>query len=208
MIERASNFAFLKKLELPLWRLGLFAEHYFPNDPNTCSIKLRQLTEQVTQRLAARSGLYVSQEESQYDLLRRLLDHGLLSQQIHSLFSEVRRSGNLAAHDLRDDHRSALAAMRFTWQLAIWYHRTFAEPTFKSGAFMPPQAASSKISYSQLTAELVSMSDTAVLTLVRDQLVAKLQRKRHHMTRSALLEFEAHTPLPPLQPRANRRARQ
>ena len=140
MIERVSNFAFLKKLELPLWRLGLFAEHYFPNDPNTCLIKLRQLTEQLTQRLAARSGLYVSQDESQYDLLRRLQDHGLLSQEIYTLFSEVRRSGNLAAHDLRDDHRSALAALRFTWQLAIWYHRTFAEPTFKSGAFIPPQA--------------------------------------------------------------------
>ena len=140
MIERASNFAFLKKLELPLWRLGLFAEHYFPNDPNTCLIKLRQLTEQLTQRLAARSGLYVSQEESQYDLLRRMLDHGLLNQEIYALFSEVRRSGNLAAHDLRDDHRSALAALRFTWQLAIWYHRTFAEPAFKSGAFIPPQA--------------------------------------------------------------------
>jgi type I restriction enzyme, R subunit len=41
----ASNFGHLKAHDEQLVRLGVLAERYFPEDPNTCLLKLRQLTE-------------------------------------------------------------------------------------------------------------------------------------------------------------------
>lgn len=39
-----SNFTHLKAHDEQLVRLGLLAERYFAEDPNTCLLKLRQLT--------------------------------------------------------------------------------------------------------------------------------------------------------------------
>lgn len=135
-----SNFAFLKEHDEQLVRFGMLAERYFPEDPNTCLLKLRQLTELLAELVAARTGLYVSKEEAQYDLIRRLQDRGLLSREVAQLFGDVRRAGNAASHEGVGDHRTALAMLRISWQLGVWYHRTFKHPQFKSGAFIPPVA--------------------------------------------------------------------
>lgn len=66
-----SNFACLQEHDEQLLRLGMLAERYFPGDPNTSLLKLRQLTELLAQLVATQVGLYQSSEESQYDLLRR-----------------------------------------------------------------------------------------------------------------------------------------
>ena len=67
-----SNFAFLQKLEPQLYRLGLLAERYFAEDPNTCEIKLRQLSELTAQLTASRFGLVVQPADNFADILRRL----------------------------------------------------------------------------------------------------------------------------------------
>jgi type I restriction enzyme, R subunit len=67
-----SNFAPLQEYDAQLLRLGMLAERYFPDDPSTTLLKLRQLTELLAQLVATKVGLYQSPEESQYDLLRRL----------------------------------------------------------------------------------------------------------------------------------------
>ena len=69
----AGNFAHLKAHDEQLLRLGLLAERYFTEDPNTSLLKLRQLAELLAQHVATRIGLLVSAEESQYELIRRLL---------------------------------------------------------------------------------------------------------------------------------------
>jgi hypothetical protein len=58
-----TNFAFLAEHDSQLVRFGMLAERYFPEDPNTCLIKLRQLTELPAQLVASRTGLFVSAEE-------------------------------------------------------------------------------------------------------------------------------------------------
>ena len=134
----ASNFSVLSQHDEQLLRLGMLAEKYFADDPNTCLLKLRQLTESLAQLLAARTGLFISAEETQYDLLRRLQDNGILPREVYQMFNEVRRSGNAASHSLSDDHRSALSSLKLTWQIGLWFHRTFKDAGFKSGPFMPP----------------------------------------------------------------------
>lgn len=140
MAALRSNFAHLKVHDEQLVRLGLLAERYFPEDPNTALLKLRQLTELLAQHVASRVGLYVSSEEPQYELIRRLQDQGILSREVAQLFGEVRRAGNAASHAMTGDHRTALAALKIAWQLGLWFHRTFKDAGFKSGPFIPPQA--------------------------------------------------------------------
>ena len=55
-----SNFLFLQEHDEQLARLGLQAERYFATDPNTCLLKLRQVTELLARLLAARSGIATS----------------------------------------------------------------------------------------------------------------------------------------------------
>jgi len=71
-----SNFAHLQEHDAQLLRLGMLTERYFPEDPNTSLLKLRQLTELLAQLVATQVGLYQSPEEPQYDLLRRLQARG------------------------------------------------------------------------------------------------------------------------------------
>ena len=136
----ATNFAHLQEHDDQLLRLGLLAERYFPDDPNTCLLKLRQLAELLAQLTASNVGLYLSPEETQFDLLRRLGDQGFLPGEIAQLFGEIRRAGNTASHTLTGDHGTALSMLKIAWQLGLWFHRTFKNPSFKSGPFIPPRA--------------------------------------------------------------------
>lgn len=137
-VRQQSNFSQLKAHDEQLERLGLLAERYFADDPNTCLLKLRQLAEAMAQSVASRVGLYTSSDERQIDLLRRLQDHGIVPREVGGLFHEIRKAGNDANHNLAGDHRTALLAMRLAWQLGVWFHRTLKDPAFKSGPFIPP----------------------------------------------------------------------
>jgi type I restriction enzyme, R subunit len=151
-----TNFSFLKQYDEQLLRLGMLAEKYFADDPNTCLLKLRQLSELLAQLLAAKTGQLVTPEENQYDLLCRLQDSNLLPREISQLFHEVRRIGNAANHALQGDHREALSAMKLTWQLSLWFHRTLKDASFKSGPFIPPVAP--KDESEELRAEMARLS--------------------------------------------------
>lgn len=151
-----SNFSVLGQHDEQLLRLGMLAEKYFSDDPNTCLIKLRQFAEALAQLLAAHSGLFLTAEESQYELLRRLRDSGVLPNEIYQIFGEVRRTGNDAAHALSGDRRTALAMLKLSWQLGLWFHRTFKDPNFKSGPFIPPQAPTDKSE--ELQADLAKLA--------------------------------------------------
>jgi len=151
-IQGRTNFSVLQQHDEQLLKLGLLAERYFADDPNTSLLKLRQLAELLAQMLAARTGLYASSEEKQFELLRRLQDSGVLPREVFQIFNEIRRTGNDANHAMSGDHHSALSTLKLTWQLGLWFHRTFKDPNYKSGPFLPPQQP--KDESSELRAEL------------------------------------------------------
>ena len=133
------NFAHLRPYDEQLFRLGSLAERYFPDDPNTSLLKLRQLGELLAQQVASRFGVELREEETQQQLLRRLECDGVLEREVAELFHGLRRKGNLANHDLHGDHGTALKILRMAWQLGVWFQRTFGDPRFRSGPFQPPQ---------------------------------------------------------------------
>ncbi len=135
----SANFRHLRPYDAQLFRLGALAERYFPDDPNTALLKLRQLGELLAQQTASRFGMELRVEETQQQLVQRLTFEGVLDREVADLFHEVRRRGNKANHELQGDHASALKTLRFAWQLGVWFHRTFSDPDFRSGPFQPPQ---------------------------------------------------------------------
>ncbi|MDI1313516.1 type I restriction-modification system endonuclease [Prosthecobacter sp.] len=151
-----SNFTHLQEHDAQLLRLGMLAERYFAEDPNTCLLKLRQLAEVLAQAVASHVGLLDRPEEGQYELLGRLRDQGILPREMWQIFGEVRRSGNAANHALSGDHRTALTTMKLAWQIGVWFHRTFKDPKFKSGPFIPPQPPADETD--ELRAELDSLT--------------------------------------------------
>jgi type I restriction enzyme R subunit len=156
----STNFAHLRGHDEQLVRLGMLAERYFADDPNTSLLKLRQLAELLAQLVATRVGLYSSSDEAQYKLLHRLQDRGILPREIAQLFGEVRRAGNAANHAIVADHRTALSTLKITWQLSVWFHRTFADAAFKSGPFVPPTPPADESE--ELRAELSALRNALV----------------------------------------------
>ena len=76
--------------------------------------------------------------------------------EVAQLFHEIRRAGNAASHAAAGDHGTALSSLKIAWQLGLWYHRTFKNPQFKSGPFVPPTAP--KEESAALRAELDRLS--------------------------------------------------
>jgi type I restriction enzyme R subunit len=134
----STNFAHLRRYDEQLFRLGVLAERYFPEDPNTALIKLRQLGERLAQQMASRFGVFTSLEETQLALIRRLELDGLIEREVAALFHDLRKNGNAATHGLQGDHASALSTLKIAWQLGVWFHRSFGDPEFRSGPFQPP----------------------------------------------------------------------
>ena len=153
----SANFLHLRGYDEQLFRLGVLAERYFPEDPNTTLLKLRQLAELLAQQVAARFGVEIRVEETQQQLLRRLEWEGVLEREVAELFHGVRRKGNQANHDLHGDHATALKILRMAWQLGVWFHRTFGDPQVRSGPFQPPQPPPA--GDSQLAEELQELRD-------------------------------------------------
>lgn len=137
--QPSSNFAFLARYDAALVQVAALAERYFPDDPVTCLMRLRQLGEMLAQQLAARSGLQTTPDELQSDLLGRLRRDGTCPHEVAGLFHEIRRAGNEAAHRNRGDHQIALAVLKVARQAAVWFHRTFGDRGFKPGPFQPPR---------------------------------------------------------------------
>lgn len=157
--DTPSNFGHLEAHDQQLVRLGMLAERYFADDPNTCLLKLRQLAELLAQLAASNVGVFASPDEKQVDLVRRLQDQGIVPREVAGLFTDVRKAGNNANHRLGGDHRTALLGLRLTWQLGVWFHRTFKDPAYKSGPFQPPippanESAELKTELDALRAEL------------------------------------------------------
>ncbi|MBL8470697.1 MAG: hypothetical protein JNM98_02760, partial [Rhodocyclaceae bacterium] len=80
--DKLSNFGHLKAHDQQLVRLGMLAERYFADDPNTCLLKLRQLAELLAQLAASNVGIFTSPDEKQADLLRRLQDQGIVPREV------------------------------------------------------------------------------------------------------------------------------
>ena len=138
-VPETPNFGFLARYDGLLVRVSALAERYFPDDPVTALVKLRQFGELLAQQVAARRGVDTLAGEAQADLLGRLQREAGISREVLDLFHLLRRVGNDAVHEHRGNHATALSALKVARQLAVWFHRGFGEQGFKPGPFQPPR---------------------------------------------------------------------
>ncbi|MDB5308640.1 MAG: Type site-specific deoxyribonuclease [Gemmataceae bacterium] len=157
---QSPNFAFLAVHSPLLVRYAAFAERYVFDDPNTALFKLRQFAELLAQEAAAQIGLPVGPQDDFVRLLQLLRDSDGASRDVLDLFHGLRKAGNAAAHGHAEDRSEALHQLRMARQVAVWFHRSFGDPKYKFGPFLPPPdpAAAS----AALAAELVRLRQEAV----------------------------------------------
>lgn len=135
------NFAFLDVHDPRLVVLGTQAENHFNADPAASLAKLRTYGEFLARRAAALTGLYIGQDETQSNLIRRLMEQNLIDRTQKDLFHRLREVGNKAAHQNEGNHGEALHQLKIARELGIWFHRTFGpEKAFQPSPFVPPQA--------------------------------------------------------------------
>ncbi len=142
-----SNFGFLAEHSPLLADLGATAERLFPFDPASCIVKLRLLAEAITRDIAARIGVNLAQP-TQAELLRAVDLRLGMDAQVRQLFHLLRRTGNLAAHELAHGigYREGLEALKVAREVAVWFHRSFGrDPAFRPGAFLMPDDPSRKL---------------------------------------------------------------
>jgi type I restriction enzyme R subunit len=138
-MQSTANFGFLAAHDSRLVRLGTLAERYFPDDPATAIVKLRQFAELMSKLIAARHALYEGERETFEATLRRLSFERIIPKEAADVFHALRKVGNSAVHEARGGHSDALNALKFARQLSIWFHRTYGkQPAFNPGAFVPP----------------------------------------------------------------------
>ncbi|OUI81135.1 restriction endonuclease subunit R [Gluconobacter sp. DsW_056] len=134
------NFDFLAPHNKQLVTLGGLAESYFPSDPSTAIVKLRQFAELMAKLVAAHHAVYRDERETFEETLRRLSYDRLIPKEAADIFHALRKAGNRAVHEATGDHSTALTALKFAWSLGIWFHRTYGRAAdFRSGAFVPPR---------------------------------------------------------------------
>jgi len=141
MQERKSNFDFLSKHDELLAQLGITAERAFVPDPNTTLVKIRQLGEALAQDIAARVGINLDDQNSQFDLLNQVHQQINLDKNVLDAFHFIRKVGNKATHDFSSSHRDAKQSLKTAWMLSVWFHKNFGgdkAKTFNSGKFIEP----------------------------------------------------------------------
>jgi type I restriction enzyme R subunit len=133
----SANFAFLDAYDPLLVKLGGQAEQYFFADPNICLIRLRQFGEILAQRVAAQVGLYTTEEDDQLTRLNALRDRGALTPEVAIIFHGLRKAGNDAVHSHKGTSADAIHQLKMARTLGVWFHKSFKNPTFKAGPFVP-----------------------------------------------------------------------
>lgn len=124
-----SNFHFVEAHDGQLYRLGMLAEKYFRDDPNTCLIKLRQLAELAAKLAAGRFGLTVTPADGFSDVLRRLRFECSLPREVGDLFHGLRVLCMRAAQDGMDEDDDSFHDR----QLPACYVRTSHDAALKLG---------------------------------------------------------------------------
>lgn len=180
------NYSHLQAVDDQLARLGTLAEKYYADDPNTSLIKMRQFAELLAKHVATQMGTYDSEkEESQYELLRRLRDEGVLTYETYQLFGEIRRAGNIASHANQGDQATALNILKMGWQLGVWFQRTFVKSDFKAEEFIPPSSVSETAALQEERERLAEQVEA-----VNPKVEALLQKQQTEATKKKSATFE------------------
>lgn len=119
----------------------MLAERFFAEDAPTAITKLRSFAELMVKEIAATHAVLPAGKPSFDEILSQLRRRSVLPQQVSDIFHLIRRAGNAAVHDDSGTAAEALAALKLSRNLAVWFHQVYNnQPNFRVGPFVPPTA--------------------------------------------------------------------
>ena len=135
-----SNFEFMNRYWPVLYQIGSASESYLYSDPNACIYKLGQIGELVAQEIARMENITLPyQKDTQYDLIRRLSQEGLLTGDMDTVLETLRKSRNAAVHQNLNDLTKAKSLLRMTYRLAGWFVEVYLDPGFITPEYAEPK---------------------------------------------------------------------
>lgn len=132
---KKSNFIFLESYDPLLAALAQAAERNFPEDPNTCLIKMRQFGELLAQNLSKAHKISIDDCEGQYEVLMKFRKVKKIDAAVITKLDEIRRLGNEATHELTGREEDALRQLKEIHGIAIWYAKKYHKSKKKVSEF-------------------------------------------------------------------------
>lgn len=151
-----SNFGFLKNEYPILHQLGQLAEQYIHNDPSSSLIKIRLLAERVVELIFQIHQLEFPYDDSTFSRLRLLSEDGYMESNITSLFHNIRKTGNKAAHTTNDLSGVAMTTLLSSFKVAKWFYLSYSDEQkdISDVRFHAPEKTDLKADYQQLAEQL------------------------------------------------------
>jgi type I restriction enzyme R subunit len=195
MNSASPNFGFLAAHDPLLARLPALAELYSADDPNTALVKLRQFGEALLRAVASAAGTRAAPEGTQHSLIQALVGDGILPRDVAELFHQLRQVGNDAVHEFGGTAGEAVHHLKVARAAGVWFHRTFGDPGFKPGAFVPPArpadpAGALQEQLEQLRAEVEEQRRRVEEAGLAAELEAAMRREAEQLAASATEERE------------------
>lgn len=137
--DHDSNFEFLADHEPRIARLGREAEVLASINPNTCIMQVRLIGELLAKSAAGLLGVY-GDRMSFFQVLERLEDYPQFSENIQTVFHNIRQDANDVVHGEQyvDAKGVARHYLKLARRAAVWYHQTFNDIDFSPGPFRRP----------------------------------------------------------------------
>ena len=137
-----------------LAKLAQSALAYYPDDPNTVLIKLRQLGEAILHNTAQHHHIEADSSDKQRDLLALLQYRELiLPDDIADHLHALRRQGNRAAHDYHEDAADAAVCLQHAAAVATWHYHTCYAAEIEAKARAAEAAAAEAAAQAERAAE-------------------------------------------------------
>lgn len=135
-----SNFDFLNKYWPALAQIGANAENYLYSDPNACIYKIGMFAERLVQEILLFEDMpRLEKDDTQANRINLLKRAGLLPMDISNTLYLLRKKRNSAVHAGADSVEDAKTLLSMSYNLAIWFMKTYGDWSFAAPEFVMPE---------------------------------------------------------------------
>ena len=129
-----SNFAFLEDTFPSLANFGKLAEKYCYSDSNSCLIKLGMIGETIVNLMFKfdKISLPVEHEQNKQDIkINRLLNEGLLDDEIVNILHVLRKNRNKAIHEGYENKERGKSLIIMAYSLCEWFMQVYGKYNYE-----------------------------------------------------------------------------
>ncbi|APF28442.1 hypothetical protein NPD7_949 [Clostridium sporogenes] len=175
-----SNFDFLEERWPLLASIGSTAEKYIYTDSNSCLIKLGQFAETIVHIMFKLDDLKEPGKENTNDnRIKILKKEGLIPKDIDDILFALRKTRNIAVHDLYESIERSKILVEFAYKLGVWFMQTYGDWNYEPEKFVIPEDTSKEIDFQTI----IKMQEEKI-----KELNEKLQSKSTNVSQDNILE--------------------